>query len=181
MKNKIYILSLLVSIIFISACSSTTKITVYGKPGTEIRTPENDYLCTINDTGKGIAELNRDTYYAFLLSKSLNSNEYIPFGLDYSNHNKGRFLEGITYGIIAPLTMIGSGTALIGSLVALLSGDDEILTIGLIGGGLGLGAALSGMSLESWYTGNPDLYHGYEYKKQQSTNNDFFNNNQIQP
>lgn len=165
MKNKIYILGLLVSIVLISSCSSLTKVTVYGTPGTEIRTPGNDYLCTIGDSGKGIVKLNRDVYYAFLLSKSPNSNEYIPFGMDYKNHNKGYIGEGIAYTLVG-VSIIGSTVGAVG----LIAGEGVLAGAGLA---VGLAGALSLPIIYNSYLYKGDMSHSFKYKDQR-TNNDLF-------
>mgnify|MGYP005612733857 CR=1 FL=1 len=104
MRYKFYIASLLVSIIFISSCSKTIKVTVYGSPGTEIRTPEKDYICTIDSSGTGIAEINLDYPYEYLLSKTPDSKQYIPFAMDWKKVSKDRIflsagLPGASVGV----------------------------------------------------------------------------------
>ena len=126
MRYKFYIASLLVSIIFISSCSKTIKVTVYGSPGTEIRTPEKDYICTIDSSGTGIAEINLDYPYEYLLSKTPDSKQYIPFAMDWKKVSKDRiFLSaglpgasvgvgllagGLVEGVVPPLVVIGGLT-----------------------------------------------------------------------
>lgn len=125
MRYKFYIASLLVSIIFISSCSKTIKVTVYGSPGTEIRTPEKDYICTIDSSGTGIAEINADYPYGYLLSKTPDSKQYIPFAMDWKKASKDRIFfsaglpgAGVGVGLLAvglvdvvpPLVVIGGLT-----------------------------------------------------------------------
>ena len=165
MKNKIYIFGLLVSIVLISSCSSLTKVTVYGEPGTEIRTPGNDYLCTIGESGKGTVKLSRDVYYAFLLSKSPNSNECIPFGMDYKNHKKGYVGEGIAYTLVG-VSIIGSTV----SVVGLIAGEEVLSGVGLAAAGA---CVLPLPIFYKAYVYKGDISHSFKYKTQR-TNNDLF-------
>ncbi|MBO5810572.1 MAG: hypothetical protein J6R32_07060 [Bacteroidales bacterium] len=157
MRYKFYIASLLVSIIFISSCSKTIKVTVYGSPGTEIRTPEKDYICTIDSSGTGIAEINADYPYGYLLSKTPDSKQYIPFAMDWKKASKD-------------ITFLSAGVP--GSSVGV-----SLLAVGLVDfapplvviGGLTTCGSIYMLTQMSWLGCN----YGIEYIEQQ-TNNDLF-------
>lgn len=82
-----------------SFSSCISKITIHGKPGTEIYTPKYKKIATINKNGevkipKTVLGYDNIHNYLFLISKDVGSSIYIPFGMDYSRgcylnvHNK---------------------------------------------------------------------------------------------
>ncbi len=152
------------------SCSTSTKLTVFATPGTEILTPNKNRLAVADGTGKAMFKISDDTYYAFLLSHTPSSNDYVPFALDYKYHN---------YGIVNPLlAALGKGVVIMGAgfevagIIALCTGSSEI-GIGLLLGGVG--GALVGCGI-----GGPadsrdkQLSHQYNYKylSTQTTNQD---------
>ena len=157
MRYKFYIASLLVSIIFISSCSKTIKVTVYGSPGTEIRTPEKDYICTIDSSGTGIAEINADYPYGYLLSKTPDSKQYIPFAMDWKNASKDLTL------LLAGVSVwpVGVGLLTVGLV-------DVVPPLVVIGGLTTCGPIYMLTQMSSL-----GCNHGIEYIEQQ-TNNDLF-------
>ncbi|MBO5849048.1 MAG: hypothetical protein J6R17_07575 [Bacteroidales bacterium] len=157
MRYKFYIASLLVSIIFISSCSKTIKVTVYGSPGTEIRTPEKDYICTIDSSGTGIAEINADYPYGYLLSKTPDSKQYIPFAMDWKKASKDLTL------LIAGVSVwpVGVGLLTVGLV-------DVVPPLVVIGGLTTCGPIYMLTQMSSL-----SCNHGIEYIEQQ-TNNDLF-------
>lgn len=171
MKKQILIyIAIGICLQMISACSTTQKLTVSGIPGTEIySTEDGKCLGTISETGTARIELSDDNYYAFLLSKSPGSNEYIPFALDYrTNKHSGtyfQYLAGLS------LASIGGAIALMGGIGAIVG--DEIMAAWF--SGIGGGAVLLGVAL-----GIPANFRAdqltYEYSigylKQQHTNQD---------
>lgn len=127
MKNIFQLILSLFFIFNLSSCYTTEKLTVYGKPGTEIYTPYKEKLSEINSDGKAKVVLSSDGCYTYLLSKDANSNLYIPFALDYKNKsyigtkmliplNGAIVLGGLTTAIVsgiaageddAPLALVG--------------------------------------------------------------------------
>ena len=54
--------------------------------GTEIYTPNLEYITTVS-SGQAKIKLSGKNYYAYLLARSQNSQDYVPFALDYKNTN----------------------------------------------------------------------------------------------
>lgn len=136
-------LFLLLSVTFYS-CTTYQKITVYGKPGSEIYTPDNNRVGTIQSNGKTKVTLPRDGYYAYLLSHEAGSNELVPFALDYKNksYSGTRALAGLGYTVVAASIVCD-----IVGLAAVIGKDEDVgapFLIGGLSGGL-VGAILSGV------------------------------------
>lgn len=159
-----------------TSCSTTQKIQVSGRSGTKIYTPTGTALGTINNDGIAQITLPSDAYFAYLLSMDSESNEIVPFALDYKNHGYtgAKFAKGLGY----TLSGIGLGTTLIGTIAlvaAAAQGDDDNTELfGLISGAgagiAGVGAAI-GVPADSRLA---QLDHDYQFKylKTQRTNQD---------
>lgn len=175
--NPIYkFISLILICSLLASCSTTQKIQVSGLTGTEIYTPDRIKVGTIGSTGTAEITLNSDAYYAYLLSKGSGSNKYIPFALDYKNHNYigTKIATGAGYTIAS----IGLGLTVIGSIAMIAAnanGDEDIVEdfglISAIGMGVtGVGVAI-GMPSDSRLK---QIDHDYQFKylKKQTTNQD---------
>lgn len=80
MKKIILILLMYCVVISSVSCSSTRKITIHGTPKTVIYSPSKNYVATIAPDGKATVKVDIDCPY--LLAKSNNSIEYVPFAID---------------------------------------------------------------------------------------------------
>lgn len=182
MKNiKIIILrpvAIFLSIcILFTSCHTTQTITINAPSGTKIYTPSKVLLGTTSNKGSVDIEIDSDIYYAYLLSKSTDSDYYVPFALDYKNknYNLTKFGEYVGKGI----AYIGCGVTSFSLLAAAILGaagaDDETTsTAGFISlgglGALGVGMAI-GMSCEA--RGDQTQYqYRYKYLQTQTTNCD---------
>lgn len=157
-----------------TSCSTSTKFTVYGEPGTQILTPSRTALATIDNTGKVKIANPDDVYYAFLLSHKPGTEEYIPFALEYKHkvYSGSRIAKGLG------MTLAGVGSIALlfgvtGELVASKhkSGENPMasaLYVGLALDAVGLGLGMTGDSRSK------QLNHKYNYKylPVQQTNQD---------
>ena len=101
----------LVIVVFLTtSCYTNQKFHVYGVPGTIITSmDENTTLAVIDQSGVAEIKVKRnDGYNAFLLAKSPDSDNFIPFALDYQDKNRSKTF-GILYGcfLVPPLLFVG--------------------------------------------------------------------------
>lgn len=170
MKLTYKLTSIILSFSLLTSCSTTQKIQISGLAGTEIYTPSKAKVGTISNSGHTEVILESDAYYAYLLSKTEGSDNYIPFALDYKNENytgeKMARVVGYT------LSGIGLGIAIPGTIGLLATGGDD--PWGIVSA-IGLGTALAGVAI-----GMPvdsrlqqiDHKYGFKYLSQQTTNQD---------
>ena len=166
MKTLFYATIIVLLGLSFTSCSSTVDFTVHGRPGSIIYSPTNEQLATIGHDGKAKVKVDRNKFYPYLLSKSSNAEEPIPFALNYQGKSyAGHEIAAWTsFGI----AVAGSAAALVGVADKGLREDSKLPAIG---GLVGLAGALSGWPLET-YLQESDTHHGYKYEKQQSTNED---------
>lgn len=152
-----------------TSCSTSTKFTVYGEPGTQILTPSRTSLATIDNTGKVRITNPDDDYYAFLLSHIPGTEEYIPFALDYNkkSYPGSQFAKGLGMGFGS----IGTGALLAGTIALLAGAEDAAnpllaagFATGLIGVGIGMPADFRSQQTNHEYC--------YKYTSEQKTNQD---------
>lgn len=145
------------------SCKTTDTIKISGIPDTEIYTPDMKKIGTINKDGNVEVKISRDNYYPFLMSRTSDSNDFVPFALDYKKSNF-RLKSSLGY----TLEVIGLG-AIFGSIVPLVDGSvgsgAAILTVGA------LSIATSCWLLSDLY-GMPAMYN-YKYLPETKTNQDF--------
>lgn len=171
MKSIIKIFLCACICIVAASCSTSTNITVQTTPGTEILTPQKTRLAVADDKGKAKFALPDRDYYAFLLSHSPSSEEYIPFALDY----KYKAHSGARFGNAVGIGLAGAGifTELIGALCyGATGGEDEDFGIVVAVGG---GVAIAGLSLWAapFMRLQQDAFkHQYKYLPQQTANQD---------
>ena len=179
MKNirKLKSICILLSIcILFASCHTTQTITVNAPAGTKIYTPSKSLLGTTSNNGKLEIEIDSDTYYPFFLSKANDSNDYIPFALDYKNknYNLTKFGEYIGKG----LAIAGTGVLTITTIAlaaAAAAGDDDITTIFGITGGIAGGVTLLGVAIGRPCEARADqtqYEYQYKYLSTQTTNCD---------
>lgn len=170
MKNHFIFLVFLFGIFAtaLSSCGTTQTFTVHGIPGTVISKP-NGQTTMIDQSG--IAQFTTDRkeegYAHFYLSKAPNSNIWVPFALDYKDHNRNA-----TTNLCTGIASFGLGLEGLGAIVLLaggIGGASGAITSGLIIAGagflVGLPAALYIMPRED------QLKFNYDYLDQ-TTNND---------
>lgn len=152
-----------------TSCSTSTKFTIYGDPGTQILTPSKTTLATIDNTGKVKIKNSDDDYYAFLLSHKPGTAEYIPFALDY---NKKTYTGSkLAYGLGLGLAALGSTALIIGTIGVLCGEEDLAIPLIAMGGVVDLAGISIGMPGNSR---SDQTNHEYRYKyiSVQKTNQD---------
>lgn len=172
MRRILYVIVATIVCATIYSCSTYQKIRIIGEPGTEIYTPDKEKIATIESNGKTVINLSRDTYYAFLMAGSKDSDLRIPFALDYSN----RSFIGARMLYVAELGLgfACSGALVIGTIPILCDSEDEsgfgkdMYTLGGIGA---LAGGLSGMVTSSRLQETQRQWQ-FEYLSRQSTNQD---------
>ena len=169
MKHFINLLFVIVVCMVLSSCSTSTKFTVLAEPGTEILTKDHNLLGVADNSGKIKVKISDNDYSAFLLSHRPNSNDYIPFALDYDSRSLVGVSLAETTGIF--LASVGLIIELAGAL-AVAAGDDDIGLV-MVGGGAGaalLGCSWGGPATERMKQTAYD--HRYKYVNRQITNQD---------
>ena len=162
MKLYLYFLSLTFCLVLFSSCVAYSDFIITGEPGTHIKTPDGKDIGYIDDTKQLKYTFSRADYYTpFLLSKSPNSNKYIPFALDYKE----------TSGITIP-QLIGSTAAMIGLIVG---GPVTLINESAAGAVVLFGLGGGGAAYLAQYTlSRTDITQCYKYIPTQYTNNDLF-------
>lgn len=167
MKYIKYTIVTLLCIIIVS-CTTTQKISIQGKPGSEIYSPDMSRLGIINETGSVEIKLPSDGYYAYLLSHDKESEQLIPFALDYKNNNYyGTYFVkhfGNSLGIAGT-------TSLLMSTIILLAGGEDI-AIPFLFAGIGLDAVGLPLMLAGSRTEQTQYEHKFKYSSRQKTNQD---------
>lgn len=170
MKTKHIIYFFLLSICVLTSCTTSQKITVSGTPGTEIYSPNEICLGVVQNDGQANISLSSDTYYSYLMSKSPNSSELVPFALDYKHKSyTGAYaLRNLSI----PVASIGFSAATTGIISGSYSGDsggDKIYT------GAGFGGLIVGglvCLVMSKRCSQVQYKHKYKYLSRQTTNQD---------
>lgn len=166
MKNKsvLTVILLVATMVLLSSCSSTQKFTVHGTPGTVIA-QQYGQATVIDQSGQATLTMGRtiSDYNHFLLAKAPNSDVWVPFALDYKDHNRG-FTK-----TMAILSAAISGVGDIACVAMAISGvEGAAILIGGIPALGGLGLMLP-LAIKSKYT--------YDCLDQ-STNNNYIINPQ---
>lgn len=173
MKRLIYFALVAIATLMTSCGAAYTTLTVSGTPGTVIKNAgDGKVLGTIDESRTLQVNLDRDNYYAYLLSKAPYSDLYVPFALEYDEET-GRYYGSI-FGKYAGMGISIAGlTTEFSGLIMMCAG---LLDIGGIMVGAGAGVGLAGVGL-GWpmdiYNSKSDVNHCYQYL-QSSTNDDMF-------
>ena len=142
--KKIKIIFLFLLLFGIQSCSTTQTILIKGNPGTAIYTPDFNHEWVIGDDGSCMVTLNSDTYYPFMLSNVMDSQQYIPFALDYNYESYAgtRFAEGsgMVLSFLSLPLFIGGGSCLIANDESNVGQILTAVSLGLISIGFPLGA-----------------------------------------
>lgn len=164
MKNLIYQIATIIGTLFLlSSCHSTTKVAISGTPYSEIYDQYGTLLTTLSSDGKGELELNDNkAYSSLLLSKTKDSQEKVPFALDYehSTHGGARAADILTnigyYG--------AAGATIYACTIDVVTG--LVTGLPVTGGLLALNTAIG--QRRNQYAHE----HQYEYLSHASTNQD---------
>lgn len=153
---------LIVGVMFCStSCGTYTKLSITGEPGTEILTPGQRRLATINASGRAKINNPDGDYYAFLISHKPGTNEYIPFALDYREKEYAGAAFGKFGGAVIGLAgLSAAGIGLLGEKEALIPG-----VAGLVAGGILYGTA-------NERTAQVNHQYCFQYLHYQKTNQD---------
>lgn len=167
MKRFIYIT--LFSVLILSSCSSSQKVIVNGKPGTEIYTPDMRKITTISNDGVATIAMNKDNTYHFLLSRENGNSKFVPFGLNFEKKSSA----GVKLGKGTGLYIAGAGVfAELMAIIFVLTGEEELSLTWLLAG---LGGVSVGAPMVSFFGFRADydqnLYR-YKYLPEQTTNQD---------
>lgn len=167
--RSVYRILIVCVVLCLTSCSTTSKFSVYGDPGTEILTPKKTKLATIDNTGKAEIENDDDDYYAFLLTHKPGTNEYIPFALDYKKKNYG----GTRAAYVAGMGVTGAGTVLaLSGTIAMLAGSTEV-GAPLFVSGAGLVGAGTGFGIPANFRADQTNHkYNFKYLSEQKTNLD---------
>lgn len=171
MKKICSLILIMVACLVLSACSSSTSLTVQTEPGTEILTSNYTRLGVADATGKLKLKISDDNYSAFLISHRPNTDTYIPFALDYKKRSTiGAELTKWTGGLIGSA---GLFLELVGGIMAISEGelDDTgtaFMLAGLGGGVVGWSAAAAANDRLS----QTAYDRKYKYLSIQNTNQD---------
>lgn len=118
MKHNI--ITAIVLILGAQSCTISKEITINTEPSTEIYDRDFERVATADEYGHAHLRVNVKDYHAFYLSKRPNSEEYIPFAIDYKKRSKA--------GIITFSTLLGVIPAVM-SATAIACGEDAGLAI----------------------------------------------------
>lgn len=94
--------------VLLFSCKTTDTIKILGMPKTEIYTPEMKKIATINDDGFVDVKFSKRIHYPFLMSRNPDSDDYVPFALDYREYNyAGKQTFGWTLGLVSYSGLLG--------------------------------------------------------------------------
>lgn len=176
MKRLIYCAIIAATALFTSCATTYTTVTVSGTPGTVIKNPEdNSVLGTIGSSKSLQVNLDRNKYYAYLLSKAPQSDKEIPFALEFEEetgrYNKAAAGEAVGIGLAA----IGLCTEFGGLLYSIITSFDDMAGLAIVG--IGAGVTIAGCSLGMVYDYDyrlcSDIKNCYIYLPS-TTNDDLF-------
>lgn len=136
MKKVILLPIMALLTICLSSCTSSKSVfSVKGEQGTQIFTPDQKYLGTIDANGETQIELDRSAkvpFCTYLLAQKQGERP-IPFALDYHNIYLSRTVIALDF-VAMGVSLVGSGISLIG----LKFGGEALSMTGikmLVGGG----------------------------------------------
>lgn len=152
----------LLMLLMLFSCGAPQKISVSGKPGTKIYSPNMRFMGEVSSSGTAVVSMDKDNYYAYLLSKDEGSSEYVPFALNYNRDLHSGEKAAIVLGGITSFT--GS----FGGIICLLAGAEGAVAPFLFASAAGLGI----MIFPALATELDQFEWSYSYVKKQRTNQD---------
>lgn len=155
MKHLLYFFISAIFCFITFSCSSYTTFTVQAPPGTEILTPAKTRLAVANQRGAATIKMSDDDYYSFLLSHNPNSEDYVPFALDYK---KKSYLGTTVQEWGGWVTSVGGALA---AVIGLIGGPDDLAPLIASGSGVSLVGLAFGLPANSR---NSQTNHEYQYK-----------------
>lgn len=170
MKSKFLLGLTFIVCLLITSCSTSTKVALRGKPGTEIYQINGQYVGAIPVSGELRLKIPDENYQAFMLSKKQGEGTRIPFALNYKN--KGHAGAKIAKYVGMMVSFAGDIAVLAGGII--WAADEEssagpVMTLGGLGGAVG-GIAIG---MPASYRLEQDAYkYNYQYLPYQSTNED---------
>lgn len=165
MKNLYVLVFLAACVLTVASCSTTTKITIEGEPGTEIYKNFSEKIGTIDNSGQLQINWPDDEYIACMLSKAPGTDMKIPFALNYTHRNM-LWYNTAKY-TVSTVLIGGTGTTVIGTIVLLAGGPGSIAAVG------GIVTLVSIAGLPILFMGYQDAYeYQYKYLSTQKTNAD---------
>lgn len=150
----------------LSSCTTSQRVTISGTPGTEIYSPNKKKLAVINETGKAQVELSSEIYYAYLLSRQPNTDQYVPFALDYKykSYSGTKILKYTGMGI----TLAGIVPMLAGVIMLCIEGEAALYLGGTAATLLGIPIGMPA----DFRSSQTQYEYQYEYLSPSSTNQD---------
>lgn len=156
--------------LFIS-CSTSSKISFKGKPGTEIYTPDGKQcLGAIPVSGELKTTVPDNGYYGLLIAKNPATKEVIPFAMNtkYARHGATKFASGLGMGFAG----VGTAGLIIGTIILCVNSDATAGPViagaggALAGIGASFGVAASARADQTSYK------YCFKYFPVQETNSD---------
>ncbi len=169
MNKKAILIFCILSGIIATSCSTTLNLVVKGRPGTIISDGQKD-LGMISENGETTVQLNKSAYYPFLLSKAPDSNDYIPFALDFKKNNIGYLKYSAMIGGLV-VECLGGITLVVGAVTE----SPVFMGIGGAAMAVGVGSVLPVAFSHS----SEDMYY-FKYVEQ-VTNDDLFEKTFLEP
>lgn len=170
MKKIVYMYISIVLVVVMSSCSSMQTISVCGKPGTLIYTPDMDKIAVIPDNGITDVVLSKENTYHYLLSKEINNDLYVPFGLDFNNKSIGSSVVNNAYALSGFMAIATGLTAVVGSG---LGASGESYGWMMVGIGFGVMIPFTVLAAKLSTAIDYDQYkYKYKYLTEQQTNQD---------
>lgn len=166
MLKRLLRIALIATTIFSAlSCSTSQSIEIAGTPGTEIYTPDMSKITTISRTGKTKVSIPSSTYYAYLMSHRVGSDEFVPFAIDYKrcNYVGKRTARVLSYPLAAAGVILAGAT----------STNNTYYIHGSLGGLLLTSSGITGAIVLHKQLKQTQLRYRYQYLSSQSTNEDF--------
>lgn len=156
--------------LFIS-CSTSSKISFKGKPGTEIYTPDGKQcLGAIPVNGELKTTVPDNGYFGLLIAKNPATKEVIPFAMNtkYARHSATKFASGFGMGLAG----VGTAGAIIGTIIVCVNSDAIAGAVMAGGGGALAGVGASFGAPASARADQTSYKYCFKYFPMQETNSD---------
>lgn len=164
MKKFAQLILIAFAVVILAGCKvvSSQVFKVQAPDGTEIYSPDMKHLATVS-SGQAEIKLSEKTFYAYLLSRSQGSQDYIPFALDFKNTSENA--AKYTMNLLGCTTLLSSGLIFVATGAG--TGEYALLATGIAA--LGGGTLLFRNIKSKPYI---QFQNGYRYLDLQTTNQD---------